>query len=87
MLICVDYDNLPRAERLKGAKYVISRVLQCLGPAWFAADRRAEVRLYGGWYEQNAPTRHGQTIAAELQAEFPRVIVVTGSLAHIIHEF
>ncbi|MBS3784279.1 MAG: hypothetical protein KGY78_07540 [Anaerolineae bacterium] len=77
-MVFVDYDNLARSDRHKGAKYVIDRILQCLGPAWFV-DGRAQFRLYGGWYERNSPSRRGQKIAAELQQAFPGLVAATAS--------
>jgi hypothetical protein len=39
------------------------------------------MRLYGGWYEGNTPTRRAQDLMSEILASFPRVVTPSGGTA------
>ncbi len=67
MDVLVDYYNIPRQESRKGITYVVDRIMSAIVPSYLdERDRRVDIRLYGGWYEEKAPTRDAQHLQAEL---------------------
>lgn len=71
--ILVDYDNVLEATRRQGVQVVVDRLLSAIGTATLSAWGRAEIRLYGGWYETDHLTREAQNISSALLASFPQV--------------
>ena len=53
MIVLIDYDNLDRLVRLRGARHVMTSLFQAIGPQRLAARRTETVacRLYGGWFD------------------------------------
>jgi hypothetical protein len=76
LLMLVDFDNVSLIERKRGLKNVVERIVACLPPAIFNQGTRVEVRLYGGWYQENRLSHSAQRIAAEIAGEFPGVVPV-----------
>ena len=66
MDVLVDYYNIPEQERRKGLTYLISRIMSSIGSRISTGDRRVDLRLYGGWYEETSPTRDAQRLEREL---------------------
>jgi hypothetical protein len=81
MNILIDYDNVPRAIRMKGLVYLTEKVLYCLGRNTLATHERVHVRLYGGWYEYKSLSPSAQALAPTILAEFPRLIPVQDNQA------
>jgi hypothetical protein len=69
MRILVDYDNVPSTIRSQGPLYVADRLFECLRPE-LQKETRVDVRLYGGWYEEDKLTRRAQDLIVDL-AVFP----------------
>lgn len=74
MNILIDYDNVRRQHTSRGLVYVADRLLQVAFSTPQVSPRQVRMRLYGGWYEGNALSRRAQDLAAEVMAEFPRVM-------------
>jgi uncharacterized LabA/DUF88 family protein len=75
--VFVDYANVHRADRSRGLVYVVDKAIDALGFAHLQSESRVSFRLYDGWYLNRTPTRHAQTVAAELLANFPFTRTVT----------
>jgi len=78
MILLVDYDNLDRPLRERGARQVVSRLLDVLEPAEADHSEPVRCRLYGGWAEGEASSRKAAILAPELQSQFPCHIPVGG---------
>lgn len=76
MNILIDWDNLPSAETRKGAKYIVEKVLLAVASKLPSPPRRVSARLYGGWYARSQPTRRAQTLAVDLQQNFPATLTM-----------
>lgn len=76
MEILVDYNNVQEGDRRRGVVFVVDKIIDALGPASLATSSHINVRLYDGWYENQTPTRKCQQIAAEVEANTPRTVVV-----------
>ena len=77
MDVLVDYYNIPQQERRKGVAYLINRIMSVIVPSHVSArERRVDLRLYGGWYEETSPTRDAQQIERELPG--PTLIPMDG---------
>lgn len=74
MVILVDYDNVIDANKRLGLALLVERVVARIAGSGIALGSSAHVRLYGGWYESDKLTRRGQSLAAEIQREFPNVV-------------
>ena len=61
MDVLVDYYNIPQQERRKGIAYLINRIISAIVPLVTVRERRVDMRLYGGWYEDTSPTRERAT--------------------------
>ncbi len=79
MTILVDYSNIPTLQRGRGLVYLVQQFLNLIGFRALHRYQRVHVRLYGGWYEESVLSRDGQRLSADLSAEFPRPIYITGS--------
>jgi hypothetical protein len=69
MRVLVDYDNVPLSIRGQGPLYLADRLFECLRPD-LGSDTHLDVRLYGGWFEEDKLTRRAQDLVAGLSA-FP----------------
>jgi len=56
---------------------MVDAILSSVGLPTGATSRRVRVRLYGGWYERNRPTRLAQELAGEAERHFPRLMAVS----------
>src|SRR4051794_1466349 len=90
MRVLVDYDNVPIQIRRQGLLNLADKVFEVVRP-FLLDDIRLDIRLYGGWYEEDKLTRRAQDLAVELGA-FPyplwlkdrapaRLVPVNASLA------
>jgi hypothetical protein len=91
MRALVDYDNVPEPVLRQGPLYLADRLFEVVRP-YFAEDTHFELKLYGGWYEEDKLTRKAQDLVAQL-AGFPypiwikertpaQLLRITASLAH-----
>jgi hypothetical protein len=81
MIVLVDYANLSIQARTRGLAYIAEQILQTSTFLQAPTSARIHFRLYGGWYAESGPTRLAQTLATELEREFPRSIILSsGSL-------
>lgn len=91
MRALVDYDNVPDHIVRQGPLYLADRLFEVVRPH-FLDDTHLELKLYGGWYDQQSLTRKAQDIVARL-ADFPypiwikdrtppHLVRITASLAH-----
>ena len=94
MDVLVDYYNLSQRLRRDSIISVVDRITSALVPLYLPSDeRRIDIRLYGGWYDDQTPTRDAQSISKTLRGHFPsliyaapekRSIVVNADLAYSI---
>ncbi len=73
IIILVDYDNIPLTKRRKGLNHLIESILLLFDVSKFSKVNRILVRLYGGWYKLNVPTKAAQNLTVEIQNEFPKI--------------
>ncbi|WP_242345075.1 hypothetical protein [Anaeromyxobacter terrae] len=76
MNVLVDFDNLVRDFRRHDLRWVAETVIHSAGPFVPGTRRSIRIRLYGGWYEQNKPTRLAQALMAEIDRDFPALVPV-----------
>ena len=74
--VLLDYYNISRLHRRRGAAWVVQRVFDTLGTETLTDASRFRVRFYGGWYGKSSLSQHGQALAAELDAVFPARLAV-----------
>lgn len=83
MDVLIDYYNLPQQlrQRARQEKHerivdvVIDRLVSAIVPKHIeTGDERIDLRLYGGWYEDQTPTRDAQEIHAALSANYPTAV-------------
>lgn len=85
MDVLVDYYNLSPRQRRKGVVHVIDQIIAEIVPEYVSvSERRIDIRLYGGWYEQRMQTSDAQTISATLIEHFPTVIRRPHDRTHIV---
>ena len=70
VLVLVDYDNLPREDRVAGLNHVVRKLVALL-PYVPSAGQRVRVRLYGGWYEADKLTKIGQQLSSDTRSQSP----------------
>jgi len=75
-LILVDYANLLQPQRDAGVLDLVTKVLSGIPWEPETTRGRCEVRIYGGWYEEDQITRQAQDLTVELQENFPSVVRV-----------
>ena len=91
MRALVNYDNVPEHILRQGPLYLADRLFE-LVRSHLLDDTRLEIKLYGGWYEEDKLTRKAQDLVAQL-ASFPypiwirerippQLLRITASLAH-----
>ena len=73
-VIFIDYDNLLPLQKSAGVLDVVTKALVQMPFRASAAHIGCDVRVYGGWYEGTVMTRLAQTVAVELQSDFPALI-------------
>lgn len=74
IMVCVDYDNLSRIQKAAGMFKTINGALLKLPTQHITGDGECEVRLYGGWFEEENMSQLSQDITVQLQNEFPSII-------------
>jgi len=85
IVVLIDYDNIQRLTQNKGLLYISERIVDLIGYDQLSIYRRIRLRLYGGWYEQNTPTRKAQNLQSEILINFPhRSNVVKEGKTHSI---
>lgn len=75
----VDYGNLHDLDSKRGIRFLVSLFLERLGEDRLKHTSRANIRLYGGWYEEDSLTRLAQNILAEIDTGFPSIVQTMGS--------
>ena len=74
--VLLDYYNISRIHRQRGAAWVVQRIFDTLGTDALTDASRFRVRFYGGWYGKASLSQNGQELSAELDAVFPARLVV-----------
>ncbi len=73
MHILVDFDNIAPLTRSGPLLKAVDTIFDAAKPT-LSTTTRVQVRLYGGWYEEQGPTRRAQQLAADVAANFPHAI-------------
>ncbi len=76
MFVLIDYANLHPAHQTRGTVYIAEKILYTIGLRFVRTLSRVFLRFYGGWYDETVLTHQAQTLAAEIQAHFPRPVTV-----------
>lgn len=76
--VCVDYDNLQPFQKQAGILQLVTKILMGM-PTVTVTTGVCEIRLYGGWYEDQSMTSLAQQVSARMQSEFPAIIRVNTS--------
>jgi hypothetical protein len=79
MHVLVDFDNLPTAYKRRDVRWLVDRIFESLAPVLLAPKRSARIRFYGGWYEENRPTRLAEALIREIATDFPTLIGIPGA--------
>ncbi len=74
MDVLVDYYNLSQKQRQKGIVHVVDRIVSTIVPDHVRAEGRIDLRLYGGWYEDQTPTSDAQTLDTVLHRHYPTTL-------------
>ena len=74
--VFIDYDNLRPRQKEAGILDVLTKTLVQVPWDASAIRGRCEVRVYGGWYEEETITRAAENLTVELQRDFPAVVRV-----------
>ena len=72
--ILVDYDNVDELNRRRGLLDLVTTMLDTLPERATPDNVIADIRLYGGWYEQDRPTSLAQKLLAEIALRFPAML-------------
>jgi len=71
----LDYDNIRfRSKRQKPLNEMIEDIVRLLDTEILSQFKRAQIRLYGGWYSKNTMTKLAQNIFIELINYFPNTL-------------
>lgn len=74
--LLVDYDNLSDQDKSRELLILINKLVYKLSPAEIN-DKNVQVRLYGGWYENNNVTKKAQNLRVEIMRNFPQIITLS----------
>ncbi len=72
--VFIDYDNLSPVQKQSGILDVVNKVLLRTPIELNVTRITCDVRVYGGWYEDNEMTQKAQSVAVEIQGDFPVII-------------
>ena len=75
--VLLDYYNIPKLHRHRGAVSVVQEILNALDIHHFPTGTRLHVRFYGGWYRKAGLSQPGQDLSTELRGTFPNPMVVS----------
>lgn len=78
LFVLVDYDNVERTLTLGGAVQLSRTIVSSLSAAVLLAHTHATVRLYGGWRSGGIATSKSHSISADIQANAPTYIALSG---------
>ena len=84
----VDFDNIrlrPGPAKIQ-VEDIVEDIVRSVDASILAGFTRAEIRLYGGWYERNMTTPLAQTISAQLSRHFPKPlrVIQNGIISRLI---
>lgn len=74
MFILVDFDNLPRYLKREGLPNVCARIINAIAQRKKHFTIRTELRLYGGWYEDDNLTDEASRLIIDITGSFPTTI-------------
>jgi hypothetical protein len=77
--IFIDYDNVPLRLRSPGLRSLAGR-LRLVTLARYPSITQLDLRLYGGWYDDQGLTREGTRLTQEIFGNFPDVISIGGRI-------
>lgn len=82
-LILIDYDNLDKRDKQKGLIYLSEKIVNGFSPS-DVNNLNVQIRLYGGWYQNQRLTRTAQHLANEITGSFPITAVLNDNKSKII---
>lgn len=68
--ILLDYDNLNYLDKSRDLLYLADKLIRKLD-FQEVGERSIQIRLYGGWYENNSITKKAQILRTEIIRNFP----------------
>lgn len=74
--ILVDYDNIEKADKVKGADYIVKHITHLLCTNLPLIPQMMNFRFYGGWYTNSILSRSAQKLVGEL-ANYPTPFPLT----------
>jgi len=74
LYVLVDYDNLGGFRASNTLDVIIRHIESRIHDLFLEGVSRIEVRLYDGWFLGQSLTRQAQTLAAQIQSNFPATI-------------
>jgi len=76
IFMCIDYDNLSSIQKESGILNVAQRIIASISNSIESKTGSCEIRLYGGWYEDDNLTQASQQLSIAIQDAFPSIIRV-----------
>jgi hypothetical protein len=97
MKVLIDHANVPDAVRSQGVLHLADLLFERLRP-FLLESARLDLRLYGGWFQEDKLTHAAQSLAAEIAASFPypmwirdrapaQLVPLSAALAHSLEMF
>lgn len=81
--ILVDYDNLNHTDKSRDLLYLADKIIHKFSLSE-TVERHVQIRLYGGWYENNLITRKAQNLRTEILRHFPAKITLSDNTSAAI---
>lgn len=82
-LILIDYDNLDKSDKIKGLVYLTEKIVGGLS-SQEVDNLNVQIRLYGGWYQNQRLTRTAQHLANEISENFPITALLNDNKTQVI---
>ena len=79
----VDYANIHSSIKMRGLEYIVSTLTLQIPPNFFITHNCLVYRFYGGWYQDNLPTRLAQKLIGEIGLNYPQIINISGKSINV----
>lgn len=83
LYLLVDYDNLSDLDKSRDLIITINKLVTKLSSEE-VGGKNIQVRLYGGWYENNNITRKAQNLRIEIMRGFPTSATLSDNKTNVI---
>ena len=84
LVIFIDYDNLLANHKSSGILDVATKALFQTPLSSQSVRGTCDIRIYGGWYEEQTMTMRAQDLTVEIDNEFPTIIRVPRQSGEVV---